>query len=55
MAFVDGKYVEDDDKKKAAGTKATLRVALNVALYDSKEEKILEQGVKIYKDLVRDR
>ncbi len=37
VAFVDGKYVEVDEKMKAAGTKASLRVALNVALYDSKE------------------
>ena len=45
VAFVDGKYVEVDEKMKAAGTKASLRVALNVALYDSKEVKVLEQGV----------
>lgn len=53
VAFVDGKYVEVDDKMKAAGTKASLRVALNVALYDSKEVKVLEQGVMFFKDLVR--
>ena len=29
VAFVDGKYVEVDEKMKAAGTKASLRVALN--------------------------
>ena len=40
-------------KMKAAGTKASLRVALNVALYDSKEVKVLEQGVMFFKDLVR--
>lgn len=53
VAFVDGKYVEVDEKMKAAGTKASLRVALNVALYDSKEMKVLEQGVMFFKDLVR--
>lgn len=53
VAFVDGKYVEVDEKMKAAGTKASLRVALNVALYDSKEVKVLEQGVMFFKDLVR--
>ena len=53
VAFVDGKYVEVDEKMKAAGSKASLRVALNVALYDSKEVKVLEQGVMFFKDLVR--
>ena len=53
VAFVDGKYVEVDEKMKAAGTKASLRVALNVALFDSKEVKVLEQGVMFFKDLVR--
>ena len=53
VAFVDGKYVEVDEKAKAAGAKASLRVALNVALYDSKEVKVLEQGVMFFKDLVR--
>ena len=38
---------------KAAGTKASLRVALNVALYDSKEVKVPEQGVMFFKDPVR--
>ena len=31
VAFVDGKYVEFDDKAKQAGLKPSLRVALNVA------------------------
>ena len=31
----------------------SFRVALNVALYDSKEVKVLEQGVMFFKDLVR--
>ena len=53
VAFVDGKYVDVDEKMKAAGVKASLRVALNVALYDSKEVKVLEQGVMFFKDLVR--
>ena len=53
VAFVDGTYVEVDEKMKAAGAKASLRVALNVALYDSKEVKVLEQGVMFFKDLVR--
>lgn len=53
VAFVDGKYVDVDEKMKTAGVKASLRVALNVALYDSKEVKVLEQGVMFFKDLVR--
>jgi hypothetical protein len=53
VCFVDGKYVELDDKAKAAGLKPSLRVALNVALFDSKEVKVLEQGVMFFKDLVR--
>lgn len=53
VAFVDGTYIEVDEKMKASGAKVSLRVALNVALYDSKEVKVLEQGVMFFKDLVR--
>ena len=53
VAFVDGKYVEVDEKMKAEGHKASLRVALNVALFDTQEVKVLEQGVMFFKDLVR--
>lgn len=53
VCFVDGKYVPFDDKLKAQGLKPSLRVALNVALYDTKEVKVLEQGVTFFKDLVR--
>lgn len=53
VCFTEGKYVEYDEKAKAAGLKPSLRVALNVALYDSKEVKVLEQGVMFFKDLVR--
>lgn len=53
VCFADGKYVPFDDKAKAQGLKASLRVALNVALYDSREMKVLEQGVMFFKDLVR--
>ena len=51
VCFVDGKYVEFDDKAKQAGLKPSLRVALNVALYDSKEVKVLEQGAVSYTHL----
>ena len=53
VCFVDGKYMPFDDKLKAQGLKPSLRVALNVALYDTKEVKVLEQGVTFFKDLVR--
>lgn len=53
VCFVDGKYQPFDDKLKAQGLKPSLRVALNVALYDTKEMKVLEQGVTFFKDLVR--
>ena len=53
VCFVDGKYMPFDDKLKAQGLKPSLRVALNVALYDTKEVKVLEQGVMFFKDLVR--
>jgi len=53
VCFVDGKYLPFDDSLKAAGHKASLRVAFNVALYDSKEVKVLEQGVVFFKDLLQ--
>ncbi|MEP0841186.1 MAG: hypothetical protein HRF43_00560 [Phycisphaerae bacterium] len=53
VCFVDGKYMPFDDKLKAQGLKPSLRVALNVVLYDTKEVKVLEQGVTFFKDLVR--
>lgn len=53
VCFVDGKYVPFDDALKARGLKASLRVALNVALYETKEVKVLEQGVVFFKDLVQ--
>jgi len=53
VCFVDGKYQQFDDKLKAQGLKPSLRVALNVAVYDTKEMKVLEQGVTFFKDLVR--
>jgi len=50
---VDGKYMPFDEKLKAQGLKPSLRVALSVALYDTKEVKVLEQGVVFFTDLVR--
>lgn len=53
MCFVEGKYVLYDEAQKAAGNRSSLRVAINVALFDTKEVKVFEQGVTVFKDLVR--
>ena len=53
VCFLDGKYLHFDEKLKEQGQKPSLRVALNVALYDTKEVKVLEQGVVFFKDLVQ--
>ncbi len=51
VCFVDGKYMPFDEKLKAEGHKPSLRVAFNVAMLDTKEVKVLEQGVVFFKDL----
>lgn len=53
VCFVDGKYAPFDEKLKAQGLKPSLRVALNVVVFDTREVKVLEQGVVFFKDLVR--
>jgi hypothetical protein len=53
VCFVDGKYVEFDEKLKAEGHKASLRIAINVALLETGDVKVLELGVMFFKDLVR--
>ncbi|MDP1826624.1 MAG: hypothetical protein Q8L48_25360 [Archangium sp.] len=53
VSFVDGKYVPFDDAVKAAGHKGSLRVAYNVAVYETGDVRVLEQGVMFFKDLVR--
>jgi hypothetical protein len=45
--------VPADDEVRAAGHKVSLRVAYNVALPETGEVKVLEQGVMFFKDLVR--
>lgn len=52
VCFIDGKYVPLDDKLKAQGVKYSMRVAYNVALFDSKEVKVFEQGRMFFNDLV---
>jgi hypothetical protein len=53
VCFVDGKYMPFDEKLKSEGHKASLRVAFNAALFDTKEVKVLEQGVVFFKDLMQ--
>lgn len=53
VCFVDGKYTPFDDKLRAQGRRPSLRVALNIALYDTREVKIFEQGVLLFRDLVQ--
>jgi hypothetical protein len=53
VCFLDGKYVLFDDELRARGERPSMRVAFNVALYDTKEVKVLEQGLMFFKDLVR--
>jgi hypothetical protein len=53
VCFVDGRYMPFDEELKAKGLKPSLRVAVNVALYDTKEVKVLEQGIVVFKDLMQ--
>ena len=53
VVFVDGKYEPFTEELKAKGQKASLRVAFNVALYGTKEVKVLEQGVVFFKQLLQ--
>ena len=53
VCFVDDKYVLFDENLKAQGERPTARLAFNVALCDTKEVKIFEQGLTFYKDLKR--
>lgn len=53
VMFIDGKYVPATKELEAAGHKPTMRTAFNVALVDSKEVKVIEQGVMFFKDVVR--
>ena len=53
VVFLDGKYEPFTEDLKAKGHKASLRVAFNVALYESQEVKVLEQGVVFFKQLLQ--
>ncbi len=53
VVFLDGKYTPLTEELKAQGHKGSLRVAFNVALYGTKEVKILEQGAVFFKQLLQ--
>jgi len=53
VAFVEGKYEPFTEALRAKGHKASLRVAFNVALFESKEVKVLELGVAFFKQLLQ--
>jgi hypothetical protein len=53
VCFVDGKYELFTPELKAAGFKPSLRIAINVALYGTREVKVLEQGMMFFKDLFK--
>jgi hypothetical protein len=53
VCFVDGKFEPFTDERKQQGHRAVLRITFNVALLETRELKILEQGVTFYKDLVK--
>ncbi|MBN1529956.1 MAG: hypothetical protein JW895_12905 [Thermoleophilaceae bacterium] len=53
VVFLDGKYEPFTEELRAKGHKASLRVAFNVALFESKEVKVLEQGVVFFKQLLQ--
>jgi len=51
VVFVDGKYELFSEEHKAAGLKSSLRVAINAAIAESREVKVLEMGVLLFKEL----
>lgn len=53
VVFLDGKYEPFTEELRAKGHKASLRVAFNVALYETKEVKVLEQGVVFFKQILQ--
>jgi hypothetical protein len=52
VVFLDNKFVPFDEKLKAQGHKPSLRVALNVAVYDTREVKVVEQAVTFFNTLM---
>ncbi|MFP2895113.1 hypothetical protein [Corallococcus sp. 4LFB] len=52
VVFLDNKFVPFDEKLKAQGHKPSLRVALNAAVYGTREVKVLEQAVTFFNTLM---
>ncbi|MCP3170158.1 hypothetical protein [Myxococcus qinghaiensis] len=51
VCFLNNKYLPFDEKLRAQGLKPSLRVALNVALADTREVKVVEQAVTFFNTL----
>ncbi|MCP3104211.1 hypothetical protein LZ198_35645 [Myxococcus sp. K15C18031901] len=52
VVFLDNKYVLFDERLKAQGHKSSLRVAFNVAVYGTREVRVLEQAVTFFNTLM---
>jgi hypothetical protein len=52
VCFVDNKYLLASDSLRAEGHRVSLRIAFAVALLDTREVKVFEQGVGFFKDLL---
>ncbi|WP_338869336.1 hypothetical protein [Myxococcus stipitatus] len=53
VVFADNKFIPYDEKLKAQGHKSSLRVALNVAVYPSREVKVMEQASTFFTNLLQ--
>ncbi|MCY1036204.1 hypothetical protein OV207_32515 [Corallococcus sp. BB11-1] len=53
VVFLDNKFVPFDEKLKAQGHKPSLRVALNVAVYGTREVKVMEQASTFFTNLLQ--
>lgn len=55
VVFLENRYVKATEKLKAEGHRISVRFAINVALYDTREVKVLEQGASVFQSLCRAR
>ncbi|RUO88967.1 hypothetical protein D7Y11_32805 [Corallococcus sp. AB018] len=53
VVYLDNKFVPFDEKLKAQGHKPSLRVALNVAVYGTREVKVMEQASTFFTNLLQ--
>lgn len=53
VVFVDNKFTLFDEKLRAQGHKSSLRVALNVAVYGTREVKVMEQASTFFTNLLQ--